>query len=194
MNRLTLVAGQLFQVEWDVDDRGVVSNDPLLPPIKEIGIGGLASLIVFAALWKWALPAMKKALAERTARIQAELDGANTATVDAEQSAAEIRAALGDIEGERARLFGEAEMQAASILTDGRARLDTEIAELHARAEADIAAAASRGGDELRADIGRHAAASIDAVVAGTLDDTVHHELIESFIQRVGASTTGATS
>jgi F-type H+-transporting ATPase subunit b len=85
-------------------------------------------------------------------------------------------------------------MQAASILTDGRARLDTEIAELHARAEADIAAAASRGGDELRADIGRHAAASIDTVVAQTLDETVHHELIESFIQRVGASTTGATS
>jgi F-type H+-transporting ATPase subunit b len=194
MNRLTLIAGQLFQVEWDVDDRGVVSNDPLLPPIKEIGIGGLASLIVFTALWKLAMPAVRKALAERTARIQADLDGANTATVEAEQAAAEIRAALGDIEGERERLFGEAEMQAASILTDGRARLDTEIAELHARAEADIAAAASRGGDELRADIGRHAAASIDTVVAQTLDETVHHELIESFIQRVGASTTGATS
>jgi F-type H+-transporting ATPase subunit b len=194
MNRLTLIAGQLFQVEWDVDDRGVVSNDPLLPPIKEIGIGGLASLIVFTALWKLAMPAVRKALAERTARIQADLDGANTATVEAEQAAAEIRAALGDIEGERERLFGEAEMQAASILTDGRARLDTEIAELHARAEADIAAAASRGGDELRADIGRHAAASIDTVVAQTLDENVHHELIESFIQRVGASTTGATS
>jgi F-type H+-transporting ATPase subunit b len=194
MNRLHLLAGELFQVEWDVDDRGVTSANPLFPPVKEIGIGGLASLIVFAALWKWALPPMKKALAERTARIQADLDGAGAATVEADQAAGEIRAALGDIEGERQRLFSEAEMQAESILSDGRARLETEIADLHARAEADIASAASRGGDELRAEIGRHAAASIDIVVGETLDTTAHHELIESFIQRVGASTTGATS
>jgi F-type H+-transporting ATPase subunit b len=194
MNRLHLLAGELFQVEFDVDDQGVTSADPLLPPIKEIAIGGLASIIVFAALWKYAMPAIRKAMSDRTARIQADLDGANAATAEAEQSAAEIRTALGDIEGERQRLFAEADQQAESILTDGRARLDHEIAELHARADADIAAAATRGGDELRAEIARHAAASIDTVVADTLDATAQHELIESFIQRVGASTNGATS
>ena len=65
----------------------------------------------------------------------------------------------------------EAEQQAAAILADGRARLDAEIAELHARSEADVASAATRGGDELRAEIGRHAAVSIDTVVADTLED-----------------------
>jgi F-type H+-transporting ATPase subunit b len=194
MNRLSLIAGQLFQVEWDVDDQGVTSADPLLPPIKEIGIGGLASVIVFVALWKFAGPPVRQAMRDRTARIQAELDSAAAATTDAEQSAGEIRAALGDIDGERQRLFAEAEQQAEAILGDGRARLETEIAELHARAEADIASAASRGGDELRAEIGRHAAVSIDTVVADALDDAAQQELIESFIQRVGASTTGATS
>jgi F-type H+-transporting ATPase subunit b len=192
MNRLHLIAGQLVQVEFDVDDQGVTSADPLLPPIKEIAIGGVASLIVFAALWKYALPAIKKALADRTARIQADLDGAVSATTEAATSAEQIRTALGDIDGERQRLFAEAEQQAAAILADGRARLDAEIAELHTRAEADIASAATRGGDELRAEIGRHAAVSIDTVVADTLDDAAHQELIESFIQRVGA--TGATS
>ena len=191
MNRLHLIAG-LVQVEFDVDDQGVTSANPLLPPLKEIWIGGAASLIVFAALWKLAMPAIRKAMSDRTARIQGELDSAAEATTDAEQSASEIRTALGDIDGERQRLFAEAEQQAAAILAAGRARLDDEVAELHARAEADIASAATRGGDELRAEIGRHAAVSIDTVVAETLDDAAQQELIESFIQRVGA--TGATS
>ncbi len=194
MNRLSLIAGQMLQVEWDVDESGVVSNDPLLPPIKEIFIGGAASLIVFAALYKFAGPAIRKAMSDRTARIQADLDSAAAATTDAEQSASDIRAALGDIDGERQRLFAEAEQQAEAILTDGRARLDAEVAELQSRAEADVASAATRGGDELRSEIGRHAAVSIDAVVTDTLDDAAQQELIESFIQRVGATPTGATS
>jgi F-type H+-transporting ATPase subunit b len=193
MSRMHVIAG-LLQVEFDVDDQGVTSANPLLPPLKEIWIGGAASLIVFAALWKFAMPAIRTAMSERTARIQGELDGAAAATTDAEQSASEIRTALGDIDSERERIFAEAEQQAAAILADGRTRLDAEIAELHTRADADIASAATRGGDELRAEIGRHAAVSIDTVVAETLDDAAQQELVESFIQRVGASTTGATS
>lgn len=190
---LHAVAGSLVQVEWDIDDDGyVTAADPILPPIKEIFIGGAASLIVFAAIWKFAGPSIVKAMRDRTARVQGELDGATSAKVEAEAQAAEIRTALGDIDGERQRLFAEADAQAEAILTDGRARLDQEIAELHERSEADIASAASRGGDELRSDIGRHTAASIEQVVTQTLDDAAQQDLIESFIQRVGA--TGATS
>jgi hypothetical protein len=36
MSRLNLLVGQLVQVEWDTDDQGVVSANPILPPIKEI--------------------------------------------------------------------------------------------------------------------------------------------------------------
>jgi F-type H+-transporting ATPase subunit b len=192
---LHAVAGSLVQVEWDIDDDGyVTAADPILPPIKEIFIGGAASLIVFAAIWKFAGPAIAKAMRDRTARIQGELDDAAEAQVDADRQAAEIRTALGDIDGERQRLFAEADAQATAILADGRERLEQEITDLHVRADADIASATSRGGDELRAEIGKHAAASIDSVVADTLDDAAQQQLIESFIQRVGASTTGVTS
>jgi F-type H+-transporting ATPase subunit b len=194
MNRLHVLAGQLVQVEWETDESGVTSADPIFPPIKEVAFGGLATLIVAILLYKFALPSIKASLRARTERIQADLDGAASATVEADESATRIRAALGDIDGERQRLFAEADLQADAILTDGRRRLDEEIAELQARADADIATAAGRSGDELRGDIGRHAAAGIDAVVRQTLDDATQQELIESFIQRVGASTTGAAT
>jgi F-type H+-transporting ATPase subunit b len=192
---LQAVAGSLVQVEFDIDDDGyVTAADPILPPIKEIWIGGAASLIVFVAIWKFAGPSMVKAMRDRTARIQGELDGAAVAKVDADRQATEIRAALGDIDGERQRLFTEADAQAEAILADGRVRLDQEIAELHTRADADIATASSRSGDELRSEIGRHSTASIERVVVQTLDDAAQQDLIESFIQRVGATSAGATS
>jgi F-type H+-transporting ATPase subunit b len=190
---LQAIAGSLVQVEFDIDEDGfVTAANPILPPIKEIFIGGAASLIVFVALWKLAGPAIAKAMRNRTARIQGELDGATGAKAAAETQAAEIRAALGDIEGERQRIFAEADAQAEAILTDGRSRLDQEIADLHVRADADIAAAATRSGDELRTEIGRHSSAVIDRVVAQSLGDTEQQELIESFIQRVGATGAGS--
>ncbi len=96
--------------------------------------------------------------------------------------------ALGDIDAERARLLPDANAQAASLLRDGRARITTEIAELEAKAEADIAAAAARGGDELRAEIGRVSTAALDKVLPSVLDDATQQSLVENFIAKVGAS------
>ena len=63
--------------ECGIDSNGdCVSAKPILPETAEIIWGGLASLIIFALLIKFAGPAIKKGLAARTARIQAELDGA----------------------------------------------------------------------------------------------------------------------
>ena len=76
------------------------------------------------------------------------------------------------------------------MIADGRARLDQEAAELETRAEADIAALASRSADELRAEIARYSSAAADKVVTRSLDDATHQELIESFIARVGAGDT----
>ena len=76
------------------------------------------------------------------------------------------------------------------MIADGRTRLDQEAVELETRAEADIAALASRSADELRAEIARYSSAAADKVVTRSLDDATHQELIESFIARVGAGDT----
>lgn len=186
MNVLGIVR---ITAEFDFDSNGkVVSKHWLFPETAEILYGGLASLIIFAVLIKFGGPAVKKAFAARTERIQAELDGAANARQAAEVEAAQIRQAKGDIEAERARMLAEAEEQAALVLSEGRARLDQEVAELEARATADIATAGTRVADELRAEIARLTSAAVDHVVTGSLDDATQQELIESFISRVGAS------
>jgi F-type H+-transporting ATPase subunit b len=170
-----------------IDDARSVSW--LLPAQAELIYGSIASILIFGALFKFAGPAVKKAMAARTERIQTELDESAAAKATAESEAAGIRQAAGDIDAERQRLFAEADSQAQAVLAEGRARLEQEVADLEARAEADIAAASGRANDELRAEISRLAGVATDRVLAGgVLDDATQQQLIENFIARVGAT------
>lgn len=198
MNQILTSIKLLPQVAWDVDDKGVTSDGAILPPIGEIILQTIASVIIFGLLFKFAGPAIKKYYADRTARIQRELDEAAAAKDAAVGEAAQIRASLGDIASEKARLQSEAQEAANALLAEGRSRLLEEVAELEARAAAEIAGLASRSGDELRGEIARHASRAIDLVVAESITDSTHQQLIEDFIAKVGASggpgTNGASS
>jgi F-type H+-transporting ATPase subunit b len=171
----------------------LASEDPtithhwLLPETAEIVYGGLASVIVIGALVKFAGPSIKKSFNARTEKIQKELDDAAGAKVTAESDAKNIRAALGDIAGERARMLAEADTQATAVLNEGRVRITAEVAELEAKAEADLNSARGRSSDELRAEIALLSSIATPAVVQATLNDQTKNELIESFISSVGA-------
>jgi len=158
------------------------------PEKAEIIYGGIASILIFTALFKFAAPAAKKALAARTERIQKELDNASNTRSAAEAEASNIRRAIGDIAGERARLMAEADQQAAALLSEGRARILAEVADLEAKAETDIAAARSRSGDELRAQIAQIATVATQQAVSASLNDSTKQELIEGFINSVGGA------
>ncbi len=161
----------------------------LWPELKEIIWGVPASLVIFFALYKFGGPPAKKAMAARTERIRQQLDGAAAAKAQAETEAVDIRRAAGDIGAERVRLLAEADEQAANLLSEGRARLEAELVELDARADAEMASSSARAGDELRAEISRLANAATDRLLAdGALDDAGQQDLIESFIQKVGAN------
>lgn len=184
MNLITILAADSGE---PIDDARSINT--FLPADAELIYGTIASLAIFYLLFRYAGPPIKKAMAERTERIQNELDESAEAKSDAEAEAAQIRQAAGDIDAERQRLFAEADTQAEAVLTEGRARLDQEVAELEARADADIAAAGGRVNDELRSEISRLANVATDRVLAdGAIGDATQQELIESFIARVGAS------
>lgn len=192
--QLNILAAGLLEAESVPNDGvGSTSLSPYFAPMKEVVIGGLATLIVFAMLWKFAWPAIAKGMQDRTAGIQKDLDESAAARKQAEGDAAEIRTSLGDIDGERSRLFADAEAQAAALLEDGRTRMSQDVAEMESKAEADIAAVAGRGADDLRADIARFSSQAIESSVTSSLDEATQQELIEGFIARVGAGS-GAQS
>ncbi len=180
--------------EVSVDSEGIVTHSPFLPETAEIIYGGLASIIIFALLAKFAGPAISKGLAGRTEKIQKELDGAAADKASATAEAASIRQAKGDINAERERLLAEADAQVEQLTADFSARLEEEVAELHARAMADIETAKGRQSDELRAEISRLSSAAAERAVAESIDEATHQQLIESFIQTVGSNTAGSNT
>jgi len=166
------------------------SHSWIWPEGYELLWGSIASILIFALLYWKAGPIVKKSMQDRTARIQGELDDAAKALRDADAEAASIRQAVGDIGAERARILAAADTQAEALLAEGRTRLDAEIDDLHAKADADVAAAQSRSGDELRAEIARLASSAAERVVERTLDADAQQRLVEEFISRVGAGVT----
>jgi F0F1-type ATP synthase membrane subunit b/b' len=183
------IAGFAPQVEFDVDDRGVTAAHPIFPPIWEIALQTVAFAAIVYAIYKFGGPSIKKYYSDRTERIQREMDEGVAAKAAAESEALRIRTSLGDIETERQQILSEARAQAEGVLAEGRIRLDDEAVELEARATDEIASIVGRSGDELRAQITRHTNASIDQVVVQSLDDSLHQQLIEDVIARVGAAT-----
>ena len=177
-----------------VDTEGIVTHSAFWPETAEIIYGGLASIIIFVLLAKFAGPTLKKGLAGRTEKIQKELDSAANDKAAASTEAANIRQAKGDISAERARLMSEAAAQAEALVADFDTRLDAEIAELHTRAVADIATAKGRQSDELRAEISRLSVAAAERAVAESIDDATHQHLIETFIQKAGAMAGSASA
>ena len=169
-------------------EHGAHTPNSWLPESYEIIWGGLATLVIAFALWKFAIPQLRKALTDRTARIQRDLDSSAAALADAEQVAARTRASKGDLEAERSRLLAEADTTAQRVLADGRARIDQEVADARTRATADLGLARQRVTDELQADVVRLAGTATEDVVAGSLDDAAQQRLIEDFIAKVGAS------
>lgn len=188
MNAKLFAAVRLLSEELPVDDDGKITTPYVWwPEWYEIVFGGLASVIVFGLLWKFAVPALKKGMQERSAKIGRELESSANALTEARAAATQIRASKGDLQGERSRLLAEADATAERVLTDGRARIVAEAAEAEAKATADIESARSRVQAELQADVAAIAAAATEQVVQGSLDDATHQRLIEEFITKVGA-------
>ncbi|MEO7397937.1 MAG: hypothetical protein ABIW84_05185 [Ilumatobacteraceae bacterium] len=186
MNIAAIIGRLVIEVPHQ-DSEGITTHSPIFPEQAEIIYGGIASIIIFALLYKFAGPAIRKGMAARTERIQNELDSAAVDKADADTEAVGIRQAKGDISAERDRLMVEADAHAEALLVDGRIRLAAEFDELKARAAADIESGRNRWADELRAEIAGLSTAAADRAVAATLDDTTQQGLIEAFIQKVGA-------
>ena len=71
------VARRVAEETVTTDAQGhATTHSWILPENAEIIYGGISSLLIFWALYKFGGPAIKKSMAARTARIQKQLDDA----------------------------------------------------------------------------------------------------------------------
>jgi F-type H+-transporting ATPase subunit b len=160
---------------------------PILPATNELVWGIISFTLLLFLLWKFAYPGLKKGMDSRTERIRADLAAAETAKAEAEQVLEQYRAQLADARNESARIIEEARQTADALKRDAEGRLQTELAEIRARALADIEASKTQALADLRGEVADLAIGAAELVIKQNLDRDTQVRLIEEYISTVGA-------
>jgi F-type H+-transporting ATPase subunit b len=163
-------------------------NGFILPSdLKEVMWGTIAFLIILGLLvWK-AGPAIKTALASRTERLAKELGDAAAAKAEAQAKLADVQHRIGDAANERQRILAEAVQTGESVKAQLMAKADVDAGDLVNRAGADIEASKSQALADLQAEAGALALGAAEVVVNRNLDAATQTNLIEQYINQVGA-------
>ena len=161
--------------------------NPILPATNEIVWGGMAFVLLLIALWKFALPPLKKGMSDRTERIRTDLERADGAKAEAEGVLAEYRAQLADAKTEATRIIEEARQTGDAVRADMQKRAEADILEMRQRARADIEAAKVQAIADLRQEVGSLAIGAAELVVKKSLDRETQQQLVEDYINQVGA-------
>jgi F-type H+-transporting ATPase subunit b len=166
----------------------VKAKNPIVPEGKEIVWGVVFFVVVLAALWKFAFPAIKKALADREARIREDLERAEAARTEAEGSLEEYRQQLAEARAEAGRIIEEARQAADQVRKDLIARAEADAGDIRTRAREDINLATERAMSDLQGRVADLTIELAERVVERSLDRDTQVALIESYINQVSSN------
>jgi F-type H+-transporting ATPase subunit b len=157
---------------------------PILPATNELIWGGLSFVVLLVLLSKFAFPALKKGMDDRTERIRKDLDEAEGAKTEADRIREDYSRQLADAKAEAGRIIEEARQAADSVRRDLTARAEAEAQELRQRNAEQLDAERTRIMGELRGQVSALAIELAEKVVEANLDRDAQNRLIESYISQ----------
>lgn len=181
-------AEECFEILEDggtVDDCQEAPN-PILPEKNEIIWGGLAFLVLFVVLWRFALPPIRNMVKQREDRIRDDLERAEQAKVEAEGVLTQYQQQLAEARAEAGRLIDEGRQAAEQVRRDLVARAEADAADIRTRAEDDTQLQVDRAMADLRARVADMSIGLAEKIVERNLDAGAQQDLIESYIAQVG--------
>jgi F-type H+-transporting ATPase subunit b len=145
--------------------------NPLIPHVAEIIVGGIAFLLLFLVLRKFAFPMFEQTYRERTEAIEGGIKKAEIAQAEAADALAQYQAALADARGEAAEIRAEAQSERTRIVEEARAEATAAAEAIVSRAQAQIEADRVSAQAELSREVGRIAVDLASRVVGESLED-----------------------
>ena len=162
--------------------------DPFLPPWQEIVWSLLAFSIVAGACWKLGLPAIRKAMANRTERIRRELAEAEQSRQDAERIKAEYQTQFFGAADEVEAIIRDGREQAARLRIDIARITQTEMDATRARTVTEMDAMRTQAMADVRVEAGQLAAELTEHLVRKNLDPQITSALIDDYIDQLSSS------
>jgi F-type H+-transporting ATPase subunit b len=169
--------------------------NPLIPHTVEIIVGGIAFLLLFWVLKKFAFPMFEKTYVERTEAIEGGIKRAEVAQAEAAKALSQYQAALADARGEAAEIRAEAQSERTRIVDEARAEATAAAESVLARAQSQIDASRIQAQSELSREVGRIAIDLASRVVGESLEDDARaRATVDRFIADLEAQAPAATN
>jgi len=161
--------------------------NPILPSTTELLWGTVSFVVLCALMYKYAFPAVQKAMAARAEKIRSSLDEAEKVRSDAHAILEDYQRQLADARNEANRIIEEARQAADQLRQDMVRRADEEVAELRRRNTEDLKAAQQQVLSQLRVQVRDLALELAEKVVAENLDRERNLALVDQFIAELNA-------
>jgi F-type H+-transporting ATPase subunit b len=166
-------------------------TDLILPAIDELIWGAVAFALVLFILNKFAFPKLRETVEAREKQIQGDLESAEQAKTEAQQSKANYEKQIADARGEANRIIEEARQSAEDVRRDLIAKAEKEAETIQSRATEQLEAERNRTMTELQSTVGDLAIELAEKVVGRALDQSTHRELVDAYIKEVGTMSNG---
>ncbi len=158
----------------------------LLPAPEELIAGIIAFVIVFAVVWKFALPALQATLEKRQDAVRTDLEAAEKAKLEAESLLGDYRAQVAGAQSEASDIVAEARDAGEAVKADIIARAETEANQIRARAGEEIATDRERAAADLRRQVADLSIDVAEKVVSSSLDAAAQRDLVDRYIDELG--------
>ena len=173
---------QVLPIAAEETDSGEGGLEILLPATSELIAGIIAFAIVFFFVWRYAVPAINRALEQRQAAISGQIADAEKAKAEAESLLADYKAQLADARSEANRIVEEARQDAEQVRADMIAKAEEEASQIRAKAREDATAEKERALADARTQVGDISVDLAGRIVGESLDAQAHRELIDRYL------------
>lgn len=155
----------------------------LAVPIVELVAGGIAFLIVFGLLGKFALPKIKATLDERADAIEGGLQRAEQSQAEAQRVLEEYKLQLAQAREEASAIRTQAQADRSAIVEEARSEARQAAAQVTAAAEAQMAADRAQAMSTLTRQVGELSVELASKVVGESLaDDARVRATVDAFL------------
>jgi F-type H+-transporting ATPase subunit b len=162
------------------------STNPILPKTNELIVGIVAFVVLFALLWKIALPRANQVLEERTENIEGKLQQAERERQQAEELLRQYRERLASAEQEAQRLIDEGRANAERLRRDLMAKAEQEANRVIEQGREAIRGERDRAVRQLRTEVGSLAVELATRVIGDSLDRDRQLRLIDQYMEQIG--------
>jgi F-type H+-transporting ATPase subunit b len=161
--------------------------ETLIPFTTEVVISAVSFLVLFVALWKFALPPVSNMLEKRAETIRESLEKAEETRVEAERLFEEYKQQMAEARGEAAKVIEQGRKVADAMKDDIVKKANEEAAGILVKAREGIEAEKKAAMADLQKSVADLSVAVAGKLIGEKLSAEDHAKLIDRYIAEVGS-------